>query len=269
MEQFNRYCYMAGEGDTAAAGNMEDTLASDEEPAPPDLSHRNYDELMEETPPGAHFLASFTHVPGCKRRVQTRLGCSRVPFIEPMGATREDFYESKLVLGLPWFCPVKPEIVKNDEGQDVTEYTFQFDPPINEIGGNFLESEVLKLGRSDVSFETMCHRLEAKFCDAELGLVCRCCAEEMEGWFGNLSPQRSNFGPSPELVRGPGKNLSGPLFQFCILLGAPCGSCRYAVGFHICRNEHCHVGHHVWRKGTLHAGVLDVQVRFFSASGVG
>ena len=83
VEQFNRYCYMAGEGDSAAAGTMEDTIASDEEPAPPDLSHRNYDELMEDTPPGAHFLACATHVPGCKRRVQTRLGCSRVPFIEP------------------------------------------------------------------------------------------------------------------------------------------------------------------------------------------
>ena len=83
VEQFNRYCYMAGEGDTQAAGTMEDTIPSDEEPAPPDLSHRNYDEVMEETPPGAHFLASFSHVPGCKRRVQTRLGCSRVPFIEP------------------------------------------------------------------------------------------------------------------------------------------------------------------------------------------
>ena len=83
VEQFNRYCYMAGEGDSAAAGTMEDTIPSDEEPAPPDLSHRNYDEVMEETPPGAHFLASLTHVPGCKRRVQTRLGCSRVPFIEP------------------------------------------------------------------------------------------------------------------------------------------------------------------------------------------
>ena len=91
------------------------------------------------------------------------------------------------MLGLPWFCPEKPELVKNEEGQDVTEYTFQFDPPINEIGGNFIESEVLKLGKSHVSFETMCHRLEAKFCDAELGLVCRCCTEDIEGWFGNTT----------------------------------------------------------------------------------
>ena len=32
---------------------------------------------MEETPPGTHFLASVKHVPGCKRRVQTRLGVVR------------------------------------------------------------------------------------------------------------------------------------------------------------------------------------------------
>ena len=94
VEQFNRYLAIAGEGDAAAHGTTEDTIAIDEEPTPPDLSHRNYDELMEDTPAGAHFLASATHVPGCKRRVQTRLGCSRVPFIEPIGGTREDFYEA-------------------------------------------------------------------------------------------------------------------------------------------------------------------------------
>ena len=113
------------------------------------------------------------------------------------------------MLGLPWFCPEKPELVKNEDGQDVTEYTFQFDPPINEIGGNFIESEVLKLGKSHVSFETMCHRLEAKFCDAELGLVCRCCTEEMEGWFGNFSPPLSSFRLGPALGAGPGQRLSG------------------------------------------------------------
>ena len=102
----------------------------------------------------------------------------------------------------------------------MTEYTFQFDPPINEIGGNFIESEVLKLGKSHVSFETMCHRLEAKFCDAELGLVCRCCTEEMEGWFGNFSPPLSSFRLGPSLGAGPGKNGCGP---FKVLLAAHAG----------------------------------------------
>ena len=44
-----------------------------------------------------------------------------------------------------------------------------FDPPVNEIGGQFIESEVLKLvEQRQVSFEMIRHRLEAKFCDAEL-----------------------------------------------------------------------------------------------------
>ena len=76
-------------------GTLEDTIGSDEEPAPIDTGHRNYDETMEEdTPESAHFLASAKHVPGCKRRSQSRLGCSRVPFIEPIGSSREHFYEA-------------------------------------------------------------------------------------------------------------------------------------------------------------------------------
>ena len=65
---------------------------------------------------GTHFLAITKYVPGCKRRAQTRLGCTRVPSIEPMGASREDFYECKLVLGLPWYCSEKPQVVLNEEG---------------------------------------------------------------------------------------------------------------------------------------------------------
>ena len=208
-------------------GTLEDTIGSDEEAAPVDTGHRNYDESMEDTPESAHFLASTKHVPGCKRRSQSRLGCSRVPFIEPIGSSREHFYEAKLVLGLPWYCPEVPQVVKREGGQDDTEWTFVFDPPVNEIGGQFIEPEVLKLGEQrQVSFEMICHRLEAKFCDAELGIVCRCCTEEM--------------------------------------LESPCRSCRYAAGFHICRNEHNDCGHHLWKKGTLHAGILDVQRVLFN-----
>ena len=79
--------------------------------------------------------------------------------------------KAKLVLGLPWYCSEVPQAVKNDDGQDDIEWTFVFDPPVNEIGGQFIEQEVIKLGEQrQVSFEMICHRLEAKFCDAELGL---------------------------------------------------------------------------------------------------
>ena len=71
-----------------------------DEPPPVDINHRNYDEMMEETSEGTHFLATAKHVPGCKRRSQARLGCSRVPFIEPIGSSRENFYEAVRALEL-------------------------------------------------------------------------------------------------------------------------------------------------------------------------
>ena len=71
---------MAGETETSVPGTLEDTISgSDEELPPLDLNHRNYDAVLEETPEGFHFLATMKHVPGCSRRSQTRLGCSRVP----------------------------------------------------------------------------------------------------------------------------------------------------------------------------------------------
>ena len=103
--------------------------------------------------------------------------------------------------------------------------------------------------------------VKVKLCNAELNIVCPCCSEAL------------------------------PL--------SPCPSCRYSTGFHLCRrsegkcascpwrglpprvhrggkehrgegthslsrNEHNERGHHLWRKGTLHAGSLDVQRVLFN-----
>ena len=88
------------DSNSRAAATVEDTVDdSDDEAAPADTAHRNWDSIMEDTPEGAHFLSSVPHLPGVKRRRQTRLGCSRTPFLEPIGASREEFYESKLVRG--------------------------------------------------------------------------------------------------------------------------------------------------------------------------
>ena len=227
MEQFNLYLYMAGENDTAVPYTAEDTVAEVDEDAPPvDIHHRNCDEFMEATKISAHFLSNARHVPGCKRRAPARLGVSRVPFIEPIGASRENFYESKLALGLAWFCEEMPSVVQDDEGNSVTEWTFRFNPP-EAVDGRQLEPVMLKLGLESVSFEVVCNQLERRFCDAELNLVCRCCAEEMRD--------------------------------------SVCKSCRHAIGFHLCRNpNNPRPQLFLWRKGTLHAGVLDVQRVLFN-----
>ena len=223
VEQFNRYLYMAGENDSAMNYTAEDTVNDVDEDAPPvDIYHRNYDEFMETIRPGAHFLSNAQHVPGCKRRVPARLGVSRVPFIEPIGASREAFYESKLALGLAWYCDEKPSVAQDPDGKAVTQWTFKYDPP-----GAQLESITMKLGLDSVSFEVVCNRLERRFCDAELNLVCKCCTEELRD--------------------------------------SVCRSCLHATGFHLCRNPNNErPDTFLWRKGTLHAGVLDVQRVLFN-----
>ena len=172
------------------------------------------------------FFSATKHVPGCRRWAQTRLGISRLPFIEPIGNTREDFYEAKLVQSLAWYCPEQPRTVVGEDGREKVEWTFQWDAPGDEdMDGAHVESEVLSLGKESVSFEMVCNRLETKFCSAELDKICRCCAQEV-----------------PK---------------------APCDACRYATGWHLCQNEN-NVRHFLWRKGSLHAGSLDVQRVLFN-----
>ena len=220
VEQFNRYLGMAGEA-APAHNSVDDTVEAEDAADVVDTAHRNYDEAMEATPQGTHFLASCKHVPGCRRRRQSCLGVSRVPFIEPVGGSREDFYEAKLILALSWYCPALPEVVHREDGSACTEYTFQWDPP-DDLGGQYLDSVVLKLGRESVNFEVVCNLLEKRFCEAELGLVCGCCAETA--------------------------------------LRSVCPSCAFATGWHKCTND----GHFLWRKGSLHAGSLDVQRCLFN-----
>ena len=110
--RFCRYFYVAGE--EAGSNTAEDTVKDDDD-FPSDHTHRNYDEAVDELTCGTHFLASAAHVPGCKRRHPARLGVARIPYIEPIGESRENFYEAKLVLSLPWFCPELPAETENGE----------------------------------------------------------------------------------------------------------------------------------------------------------
>ena len=175
VEQFNRYLSPSESDNAKAAQTAEDTIEDVPEDAPPtDIHHRNYDELMESTAAGKLFPSTAQHIQGCRRRMNSRLGISRTPMIEPVGASREMFYEAKLLLALPWFCEELPQT--SADGTD-SEWTFRCDLPVAEL-------EPLKFkvgGDSNVSFEVMCDQLETKFCAPELNLVCRCCAKEIQG----------------------------------------------------------------------------------------
>ena len=179
VEQFNRYLCMCGQNnsDPSTSTTAEDTIQDHAEDVDDiDVNHKNFDEFMEGVKPGAHFKPIAQDIPGCKRRTQLRLGISRVPTIEPVGATREMFYEAKLLLALPWFCPGIPEVQADENGKSTTVWTFQCNLPVDS-----LEAEVFKLGGDHTqSYEILCQNLESKFCSMEYDMVCKCCAGELE-----------------------------------------------------------------------------------------
>ena len=144
--------------------------------------------------------------------------------IEPIGATRESFYEAKLLLALPWFCSDCPEIDENEKGRRRGVWTFQCKPPISSLEGTY----AFKVGADNTpSFEVLCQQFESTFCSIEADLVCKCCAGELDG-----APCRScKHATGFHLCRNPnaGDNLR-----------------------------------HRWRKGTLFAGPLDIQRVLFN-----
>ena len=235
IEQFNRYCTIMGE---ASAGTIaltsENTIDDDDcETAYRvlDADHRNYDPVLEGTAIGTIFPASAPGVPSARRRHDQRLGVSRIPCLEISGSGREGFYQQKLLLSLPWYCPEPIKSIMID-GKETLEWTFRCDPPTEDQIGARLPSEVLKVttvSEGRFSFEEYCKRLEASYTDAELGVVCLCCSGVA--------------------------NSSGK-----------CDSCRYATGWHRCHANGRTRGNDVlkWRAGTLHSGHLDVQRCLFN-----
>ena len=90
-----------------------------------------------------------------------------------------------------------------------------------------MEPEVMKIAavpEKGFSFEERCKQLEVKFGDAELGVVCACCAAGASN--------------------------------------STCDSCRFCTGWHRC-SKHPGTGL-VWKAGTLHAGRLDIQRMLFN-----
>ena len=193
-----------------------------------DENHRNYDYVMEaRVQPGKRFPAVFPGVPGARRRQDSRLGVSRIPLLEMSGAGREGFYQQRLLLSLAWWCSTPVEALSID-GKEALQWTFQWSPPSpDDIGGAHLHPETMKIAtvpEKGFSFEERCKQLEVKFGDAELGVVCPCCAAGASN--------------------------------------STCDSCRFCTGWHRCSSRPG--SGLVWKAGTLHAGHLDIQRMLFN-----
>jgi len=210
VEQFNRYfspVFGGGASDVAAAATGEDTRDADETDPLADTTHRHYDARAQDIAVGTRLGGTIQEATTMARRKNSELAVSRTPVLEPLGEQREHFYEQRLLLGLPWHCTAYPRLraaaappCANTTDKCLPSATWVLEAPLDELdlGDVRLPGIDLQLGPDQiVSFEETCKHLEEELCKADRGLVCRCCALEIDG--------------------------------------SPCQACRFAVGFHKCQ----------------------------------
>ena len=172
IEQFQRYFSLAGDrGEERTSVTLENTAEDEEDVVERQPHHRHYDEFAEDVVPGSLFQSVRQGVGGARKRKCARLGVSRVPFIEPLGDKRENSYEARLLLGLPWYCVEK---ITEDE------WLFRWDPPGDVVAHVPLEGTELRIAPGLANcFEQICADLEEEICKPCYSLVCACCTAEM------------------------------------------------------------------------------------------
>ena len=143
-------------------------------------THRHYDSFMESQPVGKRFAARCPGVPSAKRRMYSRMACSRVPSLEPIGESREHFYQQRLLLGLAWYTDVTPALITVN-GKRAVQWDLKWSMPAS-LARRGLPSITLQVATatsgSGFSFEERAHHFETVFSSGEFGLVCPCCAQE-------------------------------------------------------------------------------------------
>ena len=210
VEQFNHYfspVFGSGAGDVATAATGEDTREADETNPLAIITHRHYDARAETIAVSTRLNGTIQEATRMSRRKNSELAVSRTPVLEPLGEQREHFYEQRLLLGLPWHCTGYPlrhtgaaSPCATAACKSLPSATWTLEALLDEfdLGEARLPKIDIILGPDQImSFEEKCQQLEEECCKAEHGLVCRCCALEIDG--------------------------------------SPCLSCRFAVGFHKCQ----------------------------------
>jgi len=164
LEQIVRYFSTAG---WIRRGEQtdENTMEHDNEDVQGDSHHRHYDSFAEKTHPGTKFHSRCVDCDVYQRRHQARLGVCRVPYLEPLANQREDYWQQKLLLALPWYCKEPPKNI--DGGLD---WIFIWDSPLPN-----LKPRALNIGPNhDVSFEDESKKTEHDICSIP-GIICECC----------------------------------------------------------------------------------------------
>ena len=89
IAQFNRYFLSVRDHARDDEETLENVADDEDDAVQAETWHRHFDSAAEEVAPGTAF-ASACRVEGVRRRKSARLAVSRLPFIEPIGKSRED-----------------------------------------------------------------------------------------------------------------------------------------------------------------------------------
>lgn len=113
IEQFNRYLFVSSDrvDNDAYRGcgiEPEEDDVEDSSDRFVETDHRHYDAFMEGQPPGKTYASRWKGVDAAKRRSHSRLGVAKTQHLEPIGRTRERFYQQRLILCLPWYSETAP-----------------------------------------------------------------------------------------------------------------------------------------------------------------
>ena len=153
----------------------ENTMEHDDEDVQCQAHHRHHDEFSERTRPGQKFLSRAADCDVYQRRKQARLGVCITPFLEPLGKKREDYYEQRLLLGLPWYLDESPKIVDGE-----LQWTFKWNSPVPGFVPRALEIG----SKCSPCFEEEAKTTEDDICSIP-GIICECC-------LGNLGDKCEN-----------------------------------------------------------------------------
>ena len=135
LEQYKRYFATSKEtGEGPGEQTREDTRDAEEERedhrALVREDHRHHDEKAQALLPSTAFPSRSPHGEKAVRRRNTTLAVCRARVIEPLGDLREAFYEQRLLLGLPWYCPdLKPAAENDPVAKHITPGAFSRCPP--------------------------------------------------------------------------------------------------------------------------------------------
>ena len=104
--QVNRY-YSSFASLTKTEETNEDTI-NDDDAISTDACHRHFDAFSERQTPGQKFKAAVKGVEPLTRRTTSRLGVARHTYLEPIGKSRDTFFEQELVFLNLFFAQSPP-----------------------------------------------------------------------------------------------------------------------------------------------------------------